>query len=192
MRPEDDAAVAGRLSPLGVAEGGPPIAAVRARMRSRRRARRAVGAVGALAVIAATVLVWLQPPGSRDRGVGASGGVRVSVVAEGPRGARPLGDGSFVAPDERVVFFLSSSSPGFATISEVGSGGSRAVYPEVGAWRVGAGEFVPGGGSPLAWRPDRPDEALGYRVVVCADRPAAPGEVPEGCATDEVALRWSR
>lgn len=169
------------LAPLRDA-APPPIERVRRRA-SRRRARRRALAVGALVGVALLGVVAARPSTTRDRGVAGAPLVSLEAVADGPRGPRPLADGGAVGPDEQVVFFVRSDRPGWAEVREEGT----LVWPASGqSWAVVAGENVPGGGSPVAWRPDRPADALRYEARVCDDPEAA------RCGVAGLTLRWSR
>jgi hypothetical protein len=165
----------------------PPIDRVRRRV-ARRKAVRGAVAVGApLAGIAVVgVLVVGQGDGGvRDRGTDVAGGaplVGLDAVADGPGGPRPLADGVALGPDDRVVFFVRTSADGEATIREIGRS-SVVVYPPTGTWSVRAGDNVPGGGSPLAWRTDQGAGTVQYVVEVCASGGA--------CATDAMTVRWT-
>lgn len=155
----------------------PPVAEVHRRV-VRRRNRRRGFRIAAVACVAA--LVFVVRPGVRDRGVGELPLVALDAVAEGPTGVRPLADSAVVGPDERVVFFVRTSIGGTATLRERdGSAAVSVLQP----WDVGAGESAVGGGTPMAWRPDRAVDRVRYELSVCA--------APDRCSTDTLDLRWA-
>lgn len=153
-------------------------------IRSRARSRRPVGwrSIGAVAA-AAALLLWL-PIGDteRDKGrIGSAPEVHLSVVVDGPRGPHPLAGP--VRSDESLVFFTTVTQPGQLVIREVGGQtlfGATGSSPE---WLVPAGEHVPGGDTPLAWRPDHPVRgSRTYEARLCN----ADGQ----CAADRVEVVW--
>ncbi len=164
-------------------DGGP--SALDVRVAASSRGGRSWLAIGAL--LAAAVLIWVllpTPETQRPRGAGVDAQVALSAVAEGPRGRRALAAGSSVAADERVVFFISTSSSGTLEIIEVSGEGSSVLHPSLAAWRVEAGEHVPGGDEPLSYRPDTPLTEAIYRARLCRQ--------PDDCGVSEFPLRWAQ
>jgi hypothetical protein len=151
----------------------------------RRPANQPTGVfmVSLLAIAAAAALAILVPTGAtRDRttAAGAPGDVHLEAVVEGPEGNRAVVTGELMTRGERLVFRIRTGASGILTLEEVGTG---TIYPRgESVWEVSSGEHVPGGASPLAWRPDTGSGDRIYRVSLCNSAGA--------CATDELSVRW--
>jgi hypothetical protein len=80
-------------------------------------------------------------PELSPRGVEAHGQVTLSWVVEG--GAAPRVAVPTVGPQERVIFRVGTTAPGFLCIFEEGPAGFVRVVPESGSWAAEPGEHVP-------------------------------------------------
>lgn len=166
----------------------PPIDRVYARIRKRRTVRM-IAASATSVLTAALLLVMFTPsaPGLRDRGMSRAPHVAIEAVAEGgARAPRPLREGGVIAPDERVLFIVRSSLPGEAVLTEHDASGPSVVWPASGSWRI-EGEAIPGGNTPLSWRPDRGPGRYRYEATVCPGDSAVLGE----CGHAELELLWA-
>lgn len=159
--------------------GGPTLAEVRAR--AEPTSRRWLWGAG-LAVAAAALLVVGMPTesGIRDRGGPAGPSVRLSAVAEGPAGVRPVRSGARIGPDEQVVFWVQASGEGSLTLTE---DGSHRVYPTgSGVWSAIPGDQVLGDEQPLAFRPEQVGPHT-YTVELC--------DPSRRCVRHQLALEWA-
>lgn len=139
---------------------------------------------GGVGLLAAAVGLWVVLPQAdqRDKGAGMlAPQLDLSVVVDGPNGPRPIED-QRVHEDGALVFFVASDRPGTLTIRERGG---PVLFGADGSWRVEAGESVPGGDRPLAWRPDAPTVgARVYEAELCDDF--------GHCTVEAVTVEWYR
>ncbi|GEM_PF-1857796 len=135
----------------------------------RRRATRD-SAIG-LAVVVLGVGLWmLRPPSPesgtlRARGAGTSAALTLDALVERAGEVRRLSDGP-LAQDERLVFRVDSSKPGFVCLDEQTGSGWTSILGGVGqAWAVESGRNVLAeGGMSRSYRPDGRFGPLAYRA----------------------------
>ncbi len=147
------------------------------------------GLAAAIVLSAGLIALALQPrsePQLSPRGVEDHGQVTLSWVVEGdaaPRVAVPT-----VGPDERVIFRIGTTAPGFLCIFEEGSSGFQRVIPESGAWAAEPGEHVPRVGDRIAaFVTDLEPGSHRYRAAFDRDDPSCLS--PEATAT--TTLDWT-
>lgn len=167
--------------------GGPSFEALLARLEQRAPettpapANRSLAWLAIPGLLAAAVAAFALLPteGVRDRGTATAPAVHLEAVAESARGVRALRSGDRVAADERVVFRVSTDGPGHLDLHA----GAEPIL--VGP--VEAGQHVPGGASPLSWRPDGALRSRRIEATLC---PAATERA--GCRTDALELWFER
>ena len=144
-----DEILAARLAvrPMAVRPPDEVIAIARSRAQRRRVVRRGAAGVAAVAAVAVAVVggrAWLQGPEMRTRGGSPPPPVRIEAIAEGPVGARPVGDGARLGAEEALVVRVIAGGEGLLSVEA--DGGSA----------VARGRDRRAGGQPLDRRGSAP------------------------------------
>lgn len=133
----------------------------------------------------ALALVTGDTPELRARGPADHGEVTLRWIVEGTSPPR-LGAPS-VGPDERVIFRLGTTAPGFLCVFEETPDGFVRVVPAEGGWPVEAGEHVPRLGDAIAaFVTDHGPGERRYRAALDREDPECAN--PEATAT--TTLTW--